>query len=335
MKIKTDYRDILFELDRDGRQPLTSIGNQLGKSQQAVSYAVSRMAEEDVIKDYYPLFDYTKFGYNGYLSLFRVNTFSRDKIQELNEMFQQNEMVAWVQRVAGGWDLMVFFLAPNTSYFNKEFKSLVSKHPEQLRTYSILTSVVVHDMDRSYLSQQKKEIEKTDTILGGDRNVFELSDADEETCKVLNENPRRSTVEMGDEMDVTAKTVISRINGLEDRKLVKGYRPLLDLSELDITATLLFISYTNRDVSKEDELVRHCKSHPNVTLLMKTFGDWDVMIRIETDSRDGKQEVVQSIRERFESVILDYNTLEVLEDLQKKYLPPGHFKSESFQPVEE
>lgn len=335
VELKKKYCKILHQLEKNPRQSYTDIGRETGSSQQAVSYAVNRMEEDHIIRSYYPLFDYTKFGYNGYLTLFRVNTFSREKIRELVGLFRDNEMVAWVERLAGGWDLLVFFLAPNASYFNKEFKELVSKHPEQLRTYSTLTSVVIHDMERAYLKPGEEEMEKEDTIIGGDRDIFELMDAEEETCRVLNKNPTRSSVEMGEELGVTAKTILDRIESLEERKLVKGYRPLIGLSELDVSATLLFASYTNRDVEKEDELVDYCKAHPNVTLLMKTFGDWDVMIRIEADGREESQEVIHSIRERFEDVILDYTTLEVVDDIEKRYLPPGHFDPDAFLPVQE
>ncbi|MDY6774181.1 MAG: hypothetical protein SVS85_03175, partial [Candidatus Nanohaloarchaea archaeon] len=78
-----------------------------------------------------------------------------------------------------------------------------------------------------------------------------------------------------------------------------------------------------------------CKAHPNATLLMKTFGDWDVMIRIEAGGREESQDVIHSLRERFEEVILDYDTLQVLDDIEKRYLPPGHFDPDAFLPVEE
>ncbi|MDY6768675.1 MAG: Lrp/AsnC family transcriptional regulator, partial [Candidatus Nanohaloarchaea archaeon] len=146
MNVKKNYQKILHQLEHDARQSFTDIGKEVGVSQQTVSYAVDTMQEDGVIRDVYPLFDYTKFGYNGYVAMFRVNTFSQDKIQELVDLFRQHEMVAWVNRLAGGWDLLVYFLAPNASYFNKEFKELVAEHPEQLRTYQILTSVVIHDM---------------------------------------------------------------------------------------------------------------------------------------------------------------------------------------------
>ncbi|MDY6770109.1 MAG: Lrp/AsnC family transcriptional regulator, partial [Candidatus Nanohaloarchaea archaeon] len=294
-----------------------------------------RMEEDGIIRDYYPLFDYTKFGYSGYTALFRVNTFSQERMDELTALFRGHEMVAWVSRLAGGWDLLVFFLAPNASYFNKQFKELVSQHPEQLRTYTILTTVVIHDMERTYLSPGASGYGARDTIIGGDRDVFDLSTAEAETCEVLFDDPTQPSVRMGEQLDVTAKTVIDRINRLEDRALVKGYRPVLGLPELDVLGTMLFASVTNRDVDEIDDLVDYCTAHPNITLLMKTFGEWDVMVRVETDTREQRQDVIQDLREKFEHVILDYTTLEVVDDVVKRYLPPGHFDPDAFLPVQE
>lgn len=335
MNVKKNYQRILYQMELDARQNFTDIGKQAGVSQQTVSYAVKRMGEDGIIRTVYPLFDYTKFGYSGYVALFRVNTFSRDRMEALVEMLEDHEMVAWVNRLAGGWDLLVFFLAPNASYFNKEFKALVSRRPKQLRTYRILTTVVIHDMGRGYLGEDGMGQGPEDIIVGGDRNVLELSPEERETAHLLYEDPLQSSVGMARELDVTAKTVIDRINSLEDRKLVNGYRPLLGVQELGVSASLLFINYTKQDVEQEDEMVRYCRAHPNVTLLMKTFGGWDVMIRLEAESPAERQEVIQSIRERFEEVILDYDSLDILDDTVKRYLPPGFFREDALNPLQE
>lgn len=333
LSVKENYQDILFQLEKDSRKKFTEIGKEVGLSQQTVSYAVKNMEEDGVIKGFYPMFDYTKFDYNGYLVLFRVNAFSRQKLEELKNMFLDHNMVAWIERLAGGWDLMVFFLSPNASQFNKEFKNLVSEHPDQLKNYQILTSVVIHDMGRDYLSSKGESAE--DIIVGGDREAVDVKDTWKELAKVLWENPRESSVDTAEKLNVTPKTVIDRMKRLEEEKLIKGYRPKIGIRELGIQTHLLFMKYNNRDVEKEDELRDYCVEHPNITMLMKTFGDYDMVIRIETVETDEQREVINSLRERFEDILLDYDTLEVVDQIEKRYLPPSYFRGENFPDVEE
>lgn len=324
--VKENYQDILFQLERDARQNFTEIGNKTGSSQQTVSYAIKTMREDRVVKDFYPLFDYTKFGYNGYLVLFRVNTFSREKIQELEELFMDHRMVAWVNRLAGGWDFLIFFLAPNASYFNKQFKQIVSQHPQQLQTYTILTSIVIHDLGRNYLNASDVDERAEDVIVGGDREMIEMKPQWKAVCQLLQENPLESSVSMAEKLDVTPKTIIDRIETLESQNLIKGYRPLIGIQELDVFASMLFVKYNNQDVERENKLRDYCKEHPNVTLFMKTFGDYDAMIRLETRDREEQREVVNSIRERYEDILLDYDTLEIVDDMKKSYLPMDYFR---------
>ncbi len=328
MELKQSYRNILFQLECDARRNYTEIGENLGLSQQTVSYAVRSMREDGILRDVYPLFDYTKFGYNGYLVLFRVNTFSTGKIRELKELFQNHGMTAWVQRLAGGWDFLVLFQAPNASYFNKRFKELVARYPDQLRTYRILTSVVTHDLGRNYLKSNDITETAEDIIVGGDRDIVEIRPELKETCRLLQEDPLASSVDRADQLGVTPKTVIDRTEMLQEKRLIKGYRPRLGIPELDIQVSLLLINYNNQDVDKENDLRDYCIDHPNVTLLVKTFGDHDVMIRIETETRKQYRDVVNAIRERYEDIILDYNTLEVVNDLKKHYLPQDYFSGE-------
>lgn len=328
MEIKENYRRILFELEKDSRKKFTEIGDAVDLSQQTVSYAVKSMEEDRIIGGYRTLFDYTKFGYNGYIVLFRVNTFSREKIEELKELLQNQGMTASIDRLAGGWDLRVFFLAPNASQFNKEFKQLISEYPDQLRNYKILTSVVIHDLGREYLVDEPDRTE--DVIIGGDREIVDVKGQWRDICEVLWENPRAKSVDVAEKLDVTPKTVIDRLERLREESLIKGFRPNLGITELGIHTHLLFVKYNNRDVDKENQLRDYCVKHPNVVKMTKTFGDYDAVIRIETEERGDQREVMNSIRERFEEILLDYDTLEVVEEIRRRYLPKSYFEGEEF-----
>ena len=328
MNIKENYRKILFELEKNSRKKFTDIGESVGLSQQTVSYAVKSMEENDVINGYRALFDYTKFGYNGYIVLFRVNAFSREKVEELKELLQQQGMTASIDRLAGGWDLRVFFLAPNASQFNKEFKELISEYPDQLRNYKILTSVVIHDLGRDYLVDGDEQSE--DIIVGGDRELVDVKQSWKDITESLWEDPRQKSVDVAKELDVTPKTVMDRLDRLREEKLVKGFRPNVGIRELGIKTHLLFVKYNNRNVDMENDLRDYCVDHPNVVKMTKTFGDYDAVIRIETQDRGQQREVINSIRERYEEILLDYNTLEVVDEITRRYLPKSYFEGEEF-----
>lgn len=64
--------------------------------------------------------------------------------------------------------------------------------------------------------------------------------------------------------------------------------------------------------------------------MTKTFGDYDAVIRIETEDRGQQREVINSIRERYEEILLDYNTLEVVDEITRRYLPKSYFEGEEF-----
>lgn len=328
MNIKDNYQKILFELEMDSRKKFTDIGDSVDLSQQTVSYAVKSMEENNVISGYRALFDYTKFGYNGYIVLFRVNAFSREKIEALKNLLQKQGMTASIDQLSGGWDLRVFFLAPNASQFNKEFKELISEYPDQLRNYKILTSVVIHDLGRDYLVDGSQQSE--DIIIGGDRDFVNVKESWKDVAEILWRNPRKKSVDVAKKLDVTPKTVIDRLERLREEKLVKGFRPNVGIEELGIKTHLLFVKYNNRNVDMENDLRDYCVEHPNVVKMTKTFGDFDAVIRLETEDRGEQREVINSIRERYEEILLDYNTLEVVEEISRRYLPKSYFEGEEF-----
>jgi len=65
MSIKLDIKDkkILYELDMDARQSISSIAKRVGLSKEVVNYRIRRMEKEGLIDGYYAIIEYSKLGY--------------------------------------------------------------------------------------------------------------------------------------------------------------------------------------------------------------------------------------------------------------------------------
>ena len=62
MSIKLDIKDkkILYELDMDARQSISSIAKRVGLSKEVVNYRIRRMEKEGLIDGYYAIIEYSK-----------------------------------------------------------------------------------------------------------------------------------------------------------------------------------------------------------------------------------------------------------------------------------
>lgn len=323
MEVTENYERVLHQLEIESRRSYTKIGRRIEVSKQSVSYAVKSMEEDDIIKSFYPLVDYSKLGFNAFLVLFRLENYSESSQKDVKEEIKANPMNSWVDTVSGGWDIAAYFVAPNNSKFNKKFKIMLSDLPSEIKDYEVMSSVVIHEMGRKYLRDYSLEDEIEDKVIGGDRKRVEIDDTMHNILFQLNDDPKKPSVEIAQECDVTAKTVANRISDLREKKLVRAVRPVISLKETSISSKLLFLKLDPQESRNEDDLKDYCDKHSNVVQLIKLLGDHDMMLRIEADERR-LENIVNSIREQFGDMIRDHSSFEVMERSDKAYLPDNY-----------
>ena len=325
MDISENYENVLYQLEIESRRSYAEIGRRVGVSKQSVSYAVNSMEDQGIIKGFYPLIDYSKIGFSAYTVLLRLKNFSKKQLRDIEQDLEKNYMTAWVDTVSGGWDLAVYFVAPNTSKFNKKFKLLLSNNSTGIKDYKVMSSVVVHEMGRKYLRDYSLDDEIENRVIGGDRQVIELDETMQQVLDELNKDPKKPSVQIAQEADVTAKTVADRIDKLRSSKMIRAIRPVLGIQNTTLESKLVFLDFEDQEIEKEDKLKRYCDKHSNVVQLIKLLGEYDMMLRIETDERD-VEDVVNNIREQFGEMIDSYESFEVRKRSNISYLPKNYLE---------
>jgi len=325
MEITDNYERVLHQLEIESRRSYAEIGRRIQVSKQSVSYAVNSMQEENTIKSFYPLIDYSKLGFTAFIVLLRLENYSESSLKRLREEVDSSPMIAWIDTVSGGWDIATYFVAPNASKFNKKFKVLLSNLSDEVKNYEVMSSVVIHEMGRKYLRDYSLEDEIEDKVIGGDRQVVKLDETMHRILQQLNKNPKKPSVKIAQQCDVTAKTVADRISDLREKKLIRAVRPVIGIKETTVNSKLVFLKLDAQEAQKEDKLKGYCDKHSNVVQLIKLLGKYDMVLRIEADDRK-LENVINNIRESFGDIIREYDSFEVMERSDKDYLPDNYLE---------
>lgn len=319
---KKDLR-LIYEMDSNYRQPLSSIGRKIRMSQQLVSYKVKSLASNNIILSNLPLIDYSRFGYLNFRVYFKVNYADRKRIEEMLEKMKSHKDIIMILDCEGRYDLMLVFASKNPSAFNKSLRDLISENPEQLKNCMILTTVVQHLFPKKYLSPKHSEL---DTVIGGDRDVMVLDPTDMRILLSLIRG-RKSTVEIASDSKVNPKTVMSRIKKMESEGIIKGYRLMINNEMIGVTAKKILIKYHNISVERENELRSFCRRSPNITEFIKTFGEWDLELTVETSSKEEFRSLYLNLRERFEDIIQDFDSFTIFRVHRRQTIPEDFFEA--------
>ncbi len=322
MKNKIKDLKLLSMLDLDARMPLSQIGKKIRLSQQLISHKIKRYMEDEIILSFYSLIDYAKFGYLNFRVFFKINYLSQEKFLDLIKNISKTGNVTEIVECGGRYDLLTVFSNRNPSQFNKQFKALISQNPKQLKNYDIATSVVSHYYPRAYLIEDKKE---EDIIIGGDREIINIDELDKDILFYLNENSKTSSVLIANELEINPKTVVLRIKNMKKLDIIKGFKTLLNVQKIDFLVNKILLRYHNISVEREQQLQTFCKLEPNIIELRKLIGDWDLELTVETKTKEEFRNLYMLIREKFEDIIEDSESLPVFKTYKHKLLPEDHF----------
>ncbi|MFH1026151.1 MAG: Lrp/AsnC family transcriptional regulator, partial [Nitrospirota bacterium] len=300
----------------------------LKKSSQRLKYSMANLDKEALVSNPHCIFDYSYFG----LILFRVYfkggyISEKDKVSIISQL-SENPYVVSLYELSGEFDLAVELESPNPSKFNKELKKVANLIPT-LNNYKILLNVVTHIYPRLYLPTQEFLNLSHEIIVGGDRAVESFSPSELTVLKNLLANPKIRLTALAKQCDMNIKTSISILKNLQKRKIIKGFRYLVNTNKLGIFKFRLFLKLHNLSQDSEQHLMNFLLRTEEIIQVSKTVGDWDIEVDIESFDKTRIRFLIIQLREEFRDLIETFNIIEFYQYYQKTYLPKYLFSNEN------
>ena len=114
-----------------------------------------------------------------------------------------------------------------------------------------------------------------------------LDEKDREILRMLMDDAKVSAKDISSKIDSPITTVYSRIKRLEDSKVIRGYKPILDAGKLGRpTTAFIFVSFTYRPPGTDKDLdqrevAKRVGRFPEVQEVHIITGDWDFLIKVK------------------------------------------------------
>ncbi|MCX6707503.1 MAG: Lrp/AsnC family transcriptional regulator, partial [Candidatus Woesearchaeota archaeon] len=274
--------DLIFLASENARAKIRDMSFILKKSPQRLKYSLATIEKEGVIHNEHCIFDYSYFG----LILFRVYfkggyISERDKINIIKKL-SANPYIVSMYELSGEFDLVIELGSPNPSRFNKELKKIAELIPT-LNNYKILLNLVTHVYSKNYLIKDTSiNAPEQDIIIGGDRGVEVFNKNEMKVMKNLLDEPKIRRSKLAKLSDINVKTAVSITKDLRERRIIKGFKYIIDTNKLGINKVRLFIRFHNVSQERENQLMNYMMKTKEVVQVNKTVGDWDMEVDIES-----------------------------------------------------
>ncbi|MBU0592007.1 winged helix-turn-helix transcriptional regulator [Candidatus Micrarchaeota archaeon] len=310
-------RKILYELDRNSRQNYFELAKKVKAKKDTVKYRIERMIKNRLITGFYTVIDYSKFGFMSFRLYIKLSDIPLLKIQELVEYLKNHKNVTIFYRTTGNWDFTLSVWMRDIWGYEVFWNDLTERFGCYFLDYHLALKTKYTEFSRSYLYQKQDEEKKQFTILQKTEK-FDLDTTDFKILTALSKNARCSLVDTSKKCGISVVTCRSRIKSLIKKKIIIGFRAVLDYEMLGYR--LFKVDIWIQNMKKKQEIMEYVLSHPNVTYVQTTIITSDIEFDIEVEGILEFTAVMDQIRKCFPNDIKRYEYYMLIENYKINYL---------------
>lgn len=316
--LKLDAKDrlLLYLLDVDGRMNHSQLAKKTQMSKQLVKYRIERMEKEGFIKGYYTLIDTSKLGFTTFRAYLKFRNLTSDKKKWIIHYLKQQGKIWAVVILAGKWDVALGIAVKDIYDFYTVWDKLLEDNLEAIFDYKISVYSPIYHYSKGYLINKKEELQIR--ILGGN----EKTNFDEKDIKILvnlSKNARISLLDLSEKLKSSPESISYRIKQLEKRKIIQGYRAMIDVHKLGYEfykAEIRLSSYKNIQ-----KVLDFCHTHPNIYQVDKTIGGETLEVEFHVKNLKEMLRIMEDFENEFPKLIERFDYLTVLSEEKTTYMP--------------
>ena len=257
-----------------------------------------------------------KLGFLMFRTYYKFVNLNRETEQEIITYLMKK--VNWMTKVEGKYNLTTMIFT-ETVY---EYEEFIDEFYKRFGNY-ILTSWVsimtkLRHYKRGYLLNIKNDKEivlKTENV---DRKLDEY---EKEILRIVKTNARIKYVDLAQRIGLKEQTVSEKIRKLEERKIILGYTPFLDINRLNKSYFKVHFSLKNYNEDNYTSLLQYAKEHPNIVYVVEAIGGDDFEIEAQVNNNKELYELINDIKINFNDLISDYYFMEYTNEYKFEYLP--------------
>jgi len=139
-----------------------------------------------------------------------------------------------------------------------------------------------------------------------------LDRIDQKILKALIEDGRKSTIEVADQVGLSATACGRRIRQLEDDGFITGYSANISPKKLGLNICVLITVKLNRHAPDgHEQFIHEIENHPEVSEFLLVAGNYDYLLRVWVEDTDALTLFVANVLQGIPSV-LETSTMLVL-----------------------
>jgi Lrp/AsnC family transcriptional regulator, leucine-responsive regulatory protein len=325
--VKLDKKDtrVLLELEKNARQPYSTIGRKVRLSKQAVNYRINRLKKLGVISHFVSIVDTRKLGYTFYLIFLQFNNVSTKKEKEIIKFLEGLQEISWLVNCVGKWNLIAGLLVRDPFEVQKSLERILDNYSNSIKEKSLFIVVDAHPCTKKYLYDERST---NQAFYFGNRKSIRLKKIDYDILKELQKNSCMNNVEISRKIGSRHETVKKHIEDMIDSNLIQAFSIKLNPQKYGYEWHNILLRVEAMSTNRRKKFVEYFKNLPNVVFVTSAIGEWDFMLDLHVENQAKIATMLEKVKETFPNVIKNYESIMIIDEYKVCFIPTGIFKKE-------
>ncbi len=309
MVVKLTKKDkaLLAHLDENSRYTNTQLAKKTGVSVSNVTYKISRMLKEEIVKEFYILLNPFSFKkrYDRLVIQFRSD-WNRE---EVREYCQKNSNIGWFIFLDGTWNFGCQIWSDTIEETKEILDEFLSRFSKYINQYVISSLISIEKFEHNFLFE---EFQSKYTAM---RKVPEakLDELDKRIINLMFRNARMKLLEVAKKLSVDYKIISYRLKRLEKENVIIGYKTQFNRFNLGYDYYKIRITYAShlkQDIRGIKEFLRRDK---RILFITEALGWADLEFEIFCKNQEEYRKFQENFKRKFATKLREYETLIPLE----------------------
>jgi len=322
IKLDAFDRKILEILIENSREQISTIAKKIRLGRENVHYRINRLVKLGLIKGFNTILNEENLGLSHYVVFLELVKLEEETEIQIIDYLKNNPFMSWIGTSAGKWSLVFdIILYEENSNLEKALKDFLKEFGNFVDDYKVLK------LSKSeYFASKLIEKENNFIPINKGKNKLKLDKTDYKILSLLNQDSRKTLVEISTKTNLTPNGVNNRIKRLTENNVIVGYTISIDWKKLDYEWFAIQIKLNKHEEEIEKEIKKFFISHKRVVFYYKYLGgSWDFDIGVLVQNSNELREFINEYRKKFSEVSKVSDVFLTLEETTGYKMPSGVF----------
>lgn len=321
-KIDKVDSSILFMLDTNARSSVASIAKALSLPEATVRYRMQTLYATGTISTAYPVLGVGSVGMSVHKFMFKLQKADEQEIDRFVNYLVSHKLVNWVARFNGNFDVGCTLLVKDVGEVSGFLDKTRRYFHLNIRKMSYAVNIRAEFFARDYLIRKRRlaKAESAGYSSFAEQQVV-LDTLDWDILRALTNDPRVSATQISETLKYSSETIGRKLRALEQRKVITGYRLVLNPSTIGRTSYYMLVNLNFVSDERLAKMINYLRTHPCVVYLIKMLGEWDYDISLELKDAAQHRAFMIDLMQHFSDVIMDIQTLTTWQVAKFSILP--------------